>query len=157
METTSQYSTRIECNGHDMIARIAIYARVSRDPGGLSANTSMQVAECLEEVKCYAREHRLQVKIAVILEENDVSASEYSKKSRPDFRGLIKLIKDNEVDVIFATEVERLVRQPAEGPVSASGASWRNGPATARGMVVVGALATSRARKSTTISAGVAR
>ena len=98
-----------------MVARIAIYARVSRDPSGLSANTCMQVAECLEEVKRYAREHSLQVKIAVILEENDVSASEYSKKSRPDFRSLINLIKDNEVDVIFATEVERLVRQPAEG------------------------------------------
>jgi len=77
-------------------------------------NTSIQVVECLEEVRHYARERGLRVEIIVILEENDISASQYSKKKRPDFRGLIELIKENEVDVIFATEVERLVRQPAE-------------------------------------------
>jgi len=49
------------------VVRIAVYARLSRNPSG-----------------------------------------------RPDFQGLIKFIKENKVDVIFATEVERLVRQPAE-------------------------------------------
>jgi DNA invertase Pin-like site-specific DNA recombinase len=52
--------------------------------------------------------------VVVIFEENDISASKYSKKERPDFRSLIELIRQNEIDVIFATEVERLVRQPAE-------------------------------------------
>ena len=44
----------------------------------------------------------------------DGGASKYSKKERPDFRGLIELVRENKVDAIFATEVERLVRQPAQ-------------------------------------------
>jgi site-specific DNA recombinase len=54
------------------------------------------------------------VEVTAIFEENDIGASKYSKKERPDFRRLIELIEDNKVDVIFATEVERLMRQPAE-------------------------------------------
>ena len=109
-----RYVTRVENGGNGTGARIAIYARLSRDPSGLSVNTSIQVAECLEEVKHYARERGMRVEVIVIFEENDISASRYSKKSRPDFRSLIELIKENKVDVIFATEVERIVRQPAE-------------------------------------------
>jgi site-specific DNA recombinase len=77
-------------------------------------NTSIQVAECLEEIKNYKQERGVHVEVVVIFEENDVGASEYSKKERPDFQCLIEFIKANKVDVIFATEVERLVRQPAE-------------------------------------------
>lgn len=108
------YSTRLENGGSGAVARIAIYARVSRDPSGLSANTSIQVAECLEEAKHYARERGTRVEVRVIFEENDISASKYSKKNRPDFWSLIDLVKENKVDLIFATEVERIVRQPAE-------------------------------------------
>jgi DNA invertase Pin-like site-specific DNA recombinase len=114
METTTRYVTRVENGGNGVVVRIAIYARLSRDPSGLSANTSIQVVECLEEVKHYARERGMRVEVIVIFEENDISASKYSKKDRPGFRSLIELIKENKVDVIFATEVERLVRQPAE-------------------------------------------
>src|SRR5436309_2493658 len=56
----------------------------------------------------------LRVKVVVVFEENDTSASKYSKKERPDFQRLIELIRQNRVNAIFATEVERLVRQPAE-------------------------------------------
>jgi DNA invertase Pin-like site-specific DNA recombinase len=114
METTARYVSRVEGDGNGVVARIAIYTRLSRDPGRLSTNTSIQVVECLEEVTHYARERDLQVEVAVIFEENDISASKYSKKLRPDFRSLIERIKENKIDVIFATEVERLVRQPAE-------------------------------------------
>lgn len=114
METTTQYLNRVESHGNGAVVRIAIYARLSRNPGGLSPNTSIQVAECLNEVKRYVRERSLQAEVVAIFEENDVSASKYSKKPRPDFRGLIELVKESKVDVIFATEVERLVRQPAE-------------------------------------------
>jgi site-specific DNA recombinase len=114
METTMRYTTKIENTGNGLVVRIAIYARLSRDPSGLSANTSIQVVECLEEVQRYARECGMQVETIVIFEENDISASKYSKKDRRDFWSLIALIKSNRVDVIFATEVERLVRQPAE-------------------------------------------
>lgn len=97
-----------------MVAHIAIYARLSRNPGGLSANTSIQVAECLAEVAHYARQRGLRTGVVAIFEENDVGASKYSKKERADYRRLLELVKGNKVDVIFVTEVERLMRQPAE-------------------------------------------
>jgi site-specific DNA recombinase len=114
VETTAQYATRVEGDSGGATARIAIYARLSRDPSGLSVNTSIQVAECLQEVKRYARDRCVRAKVIVVFEENDIGASEYSKKERPDFQSLIELIRQNKVDVIFATEVERLVRQPAD-------------------------------------------
>ena len=52
--------------------------------------------------------------MVAIFEENDVGASKYSKKERADYRRLLELVKENKVDVIFVTEVERLMRQPAE-------------------------------------------
>lgn len=114
METSARYALRIETGRTGAVACVAIYARLSRDPNGLSVNTSMQVSECLEEVKLYAQDRGLRVEVAAIFEENDISASKYSKKDRPDFRSLIEIIRQNKVDAVFATEVERLVRQPAE-------------------------------------------
>jgi site-specific DNA recombinase len=114
VETSARYAARVESDSGSATARIAVYARLSRDPGGLSVNTSIQVAECLEEVRCYTQDRGLRVEIVAIFEENDISASRYSTKKRPDFQDLIELIRQDEVDVIFATEVERLVRQPAE-------------------------------------------
>src|SRR5579862_4253664 len=114
METTAQYATLLRSGEDGAIVRVAIYARLSRDPSGLSPNTAIQVAECLAEARRYALNRRQRVKVVVIFEENDVSASEYSKKERLDFQRLIELIQQNKVDAIFVTEVERLVRQPAE-------------------------------------------
>ena len=91
METTGRYATSIEGDKQAAIARIAIYARLSRDSGGLSVNTSIQVAECLEEARRYVQDRLLRARIVVIFEENDVSASAYSKKKRPDFQRLIEL------------------------------------------------------------------
>lgn len=114
METTKEYVTRVEGDDGDAVVHIAIYARLSRDPSGLSANTAIQVAECLEEVKHYGRERGLQLDVVGIFEENDISASRYSKKERPDFQRLIQLIRQNKIDVVFATEVDRLVRRPVD-------------------------------------------
>jgi site-specific DNA recombinase len=50
----------------------------------------------------------------VIFEENDISASRYSTKERPDYESLVELVRQNRIDVIFCTEMERLVRQPRD-------------------------------------------
>lgn len=76
METTARYATRIENDKGGAIARIAIYARLSRDPGGLSVNTSIQVVECLEEAGRYVQDRAMRVKVVVIFEENDIGAIE---------------------------------------------------------------------------------
>ena len=105
VETTARYATSIEGEGGGPVVRIAIYARLSRDPSGLNVNTSIQVAECLKEVRRYVQDRLLRVKIVVIFEENDISASKYAKKERPDFQSLIELVRRNEVNVIVATEL----------------------------------------------------
>jgi len=81
METAARYTTRVESDGSGATARIAIYARLSRDPSGLSVNTSIQVAECLEEAKHYAQDRGLRVKVVVIFEENDIMRLSTPKKS----------------------------------------------------------------------------
>ncbi|MGH3298503.1 MAG: recombinase family protein, partial [Trebonia sp.] len=114
IETTARYLLNLKDGGTGAAARVAIYARLSRNPGGLDVNTSIQVTECLEEALHYVRERGLRAKVIAIFEENDIGASSYSKKERPDYHGLLELVKGNKVDVIFATEVERLMRQPTE-------------------------------------------
>ncbi len=56
----------------------------------------------------------MRIEIVIIFEENGISASKYSKRKRPDFQSLIELIRQNRLDIILATEVERIVRRPGE-------------------------------------------
>jgi site-specific DNA recombinase len=114
MGITKEYVIDVEDSVGVSIVHVAIYARLSKDLDGLSTNTAIQVSECLDGVARYAAVRGVRADVAAIFEENDVGASEYSKKQRPGFRELVELIKENKVDVIFATEVERLVRRPGE-------------------------------------------
>jgi hypothetical protein len=66
VETTARYETSIEGESGGSVARIAIYTRLSRDPSGLNVNTSIQVAECLKEVRRYVQDRVLRVKVVVI-------------------------------------------------------------------------------------------
>jgi DNA invertase Pin-like site-specific DNA recombinase len=114
LETTYRYKLRNQGHSTTGVIRIGIYARLSKNRNGLSTNTSIQVAECLDEAQYYAKQHSLKLAVAAIFEENDVSASKYSTKPRPDYLALIDLVSANKVDVIFATEMERLCRRPRE-------------------------------------------
>lgn len=88
--------------------RAAVYTRISKDRSGLSANTGIQLSECHE----YCAEQGWDVVAAY--EENDISASRYSTKPRPLYQQLIGLVRAGKVDVIVATEGERLMRRPDE-------------------------------------------
>lgn len=114
METTHRYTLRKQDQQTTGTVRIVIYARLSKNRSGLSTNTSIQVAECLDEAQYYAKQHSLKLIVVAIFEENDVSASKYSTKPRPDYLTVIELINANKVDIIFATEMERLCRRPRE-------------------------------------------
>jgi site-specific DNA recombinase len=95
--------------------RIIIYARLSKNRNGLSTNTKIQVAECLEEARYYAKTRGLELVLAADpFEEDDVSASRYSKKPRPKYDMVLNLIRANKVDMIWSTEQERLHRRPRE-------------------------------------------
>lgn len=114
METTIRYQIKENDYEASGILRVLIYARLSRNRNGLSTNTSIQVHECVNEAQYYARQRSLKLIVVAIFEENDVSASKYSKKPRPDYLSVLELVKTNQVDVIFSTEMERLCRRPRE-------------------------------------------
>ncbi len=114
MLTTEKYTLRPQTHPATGVLRIVIYTRLSKNHGGLSTNTSIQVVECLDEAQYYARQQGLELVVVGIYEENDVSASKYSTKPRSDYLELMELVKSNQVDVIFATEMERLCRRPRE-------------------------------------------
>jgi len=112
--TTDRYTIKRQTYETTGTLRIIIYARLSKNRSGLSTNTSIQVTECLDEALYYARQNGLKLVVAAIYEENDVSASKYSTKPRPDYLDILEFIKANQVDIIFATEMERLCRRPRE-------------------------------------------
>ena len=114
METAKQYTPKSQPHETRGTLRIIVYARLSKNRSGLSTNTSIQVAECLDEAQYYARQQGLELMVVAIFEENDVSASKYSTKPRPDYLTVVELVKANKVDMIFATEMERLCRRPRE-------------------------------------------
>lgn len=94
--------------------RIVIYARLSKNRHGLSSNTAIQVAECETEARYYAKDHKLKLVVVERLEENDISASTYSKNVRPLYNHMLNLIRQDKVDMVWCTEPERLIRRPME-------------------------------------------
>ena len=96
------------------VLRIVIYARLSQNRRGLSTATAIQVEECEREARYYAKDHGVQIVIVDKFEEDDVSASRYSKKPRPLYEQVLQLVRSNKVDMIWSTEPERLCRRPRE-------------------------------------------
>lgn len=84
---------------------VAIYARLSKDTSGISENVDFQIREC----KAYARS--MGYKITGIFSDNDVGASEYSRKPRPGYQTLLIVVRANQVDAILITETARLYRR----------------------------------------------
>lgn len=92
----------------------AIYARLSRkrktpdNPAGLSENVRIQTAE----TKNYADEKTWL--IVGTFQDDDRSASKFSKKPRPDYNRMLEAIRRDEVEVILVTEMPRLYRRIEE-------------------------------------------
>jgi len=93
---------------------VVIYARISKIGKSNSTNTTIQVNECVRELKYLAKERGVKVVFVAIFQEDDRSASKYSKKPRPLWNQLVNLVQGNWVDMVIATEMERLTRLPNE-------------------------------------------
>jgi DNA invertase Pin-like site-specific DNA recombinase len=88
----------------------AIYARLSRyRSGGLSPNVRIQKLECRE----FATDQGWTI-LDEAFDDDDTSASRYTKKPRPGYGALLAAIEANLVEVVLVTEMERLYRRPAE-------------------------------------------
>lgn len=88
--------------------RAAIYCRISDDRTGEAAGVARQQVDCGAFV---AKHGWTLVKVFV---DNDVSASKYSRKRRPQYTAMLDLVRRGEVDVIVAYHVDRLYRRPRE-------------------------------------------
>jgi site-specific DNA recombinase len=87
---------------------IALYARLSKDRAGLSENVQIQLREGEEYVEDNGG------RVALRFNDDDISASKYSKKPRPDYDRLVAAIERGEVELIVVTEMTRLYRRLEE-------------------------------------------
>lgn len=88
--------------------RAAVYTRISDDATGQAAGVTRQRADC--EEYCARRGWT----IVAHYEDNDVSASEYSRKKRTGYQAMIAAVRAGEIDAIVAWHLDRLYRQVAE-------------------------------------------
>lgn len=86
----------------------AIYSRLSKNRRGLSENCQIQEAEGLD----YAEDKNWHV--VGTYSDDDISASKFSSKPRPDFDRLISDIEAGLIEVVICTEMTRLYRRLEE-------------------------------------------
>jgi site-specific DNA recombinase len=88
--------------------RVLMYARLSQDRSGRSENVEIQKLECTE----YAA--RMGWQLAGSFEDNDLSASKFTTKSRPGYDAMLAQIREGSGDVVLVTEMPRLYRRLEE-------------------------------------------
>jgi site-specific DNA recombinase len=87
---------------------IALYARLSKDRSGLSENVHIQLQEGEEYVEDNGGT------VSLRFNDDDISASKFSTKPRPDYERLIAAVERGEVEIIVVTEMTRLYRRLEE-------------------------------------------
>lgn len=89
--------------------RAAIYNRISDDRReGQALGVARQRADCEALAK------RLGYAVVDRFTDNDISASEFTRKARPEYQRLLAAIRDGEVDVVLAWHTDRLHRSMGE-------------------------------------------
>lgn len=91
------------------MSRTALYLRISRDSDKLGRGVARQRAEC------EALASRIGLNITQVFEDNDISASGYSKRVRPAFEEMLKRTEGGEFDTLLAWDLDRLIRKPEDG------------------------------------------
>jgi site-specific DNA recombinase len=88
----------------------AIYCRISRDAEGLALGVDRQREDCIT----LAAQHDIDVPEDRILIENDVGASTKSRKARPQYDKLRRLVEEGTVHAVVFYSNSRLTRRPME-------------------------------------------
>lgn len=88
--------------------RAAIYCRISKDRDGTALGVGRQEGACRELARTLGYE------VAHALVDNDISASSSSRKARPAYAELLRLIRTGEVDAVICWDTDRLHRRPLE-------------------------------------------
>ncbi|MDD7929888.1 recombinase family protein [Microbacterium thalli] len=87
----------------------ALYTRISRDSEKVGKGVARQRRECTELAD------RLGIKIVASYEDNDISASRYATRHRPEFKRMLADAEAGKFDVLLAWDLDRLIRLPADG------------------------------------------
>lgn len=85
-----------------------IYTRISADREGKALGVERQ------EEQCRALAARLGYEVVRVYCDNDVSASRWSRKVRPQYRDMLTAARNHEFSVILAATSGRLTRRPRE-------------------------------------------
>lgn len=85
----------------------AIYARISLDHGGEEAGVGRQLDDCRHLCERNGWETKEFV-------DNDISASRYSRKKRPNYLDMVERVRTGEIGRIVVYDVDRLYRQVVE-------------------------------------------
>jgi site-specific DNA recombinase len=90
------------------VPNVVAYVRISKDREGLQVGVDRQEQDCrrLAEANGY--------NLVQIFVDNDVSASTLSRKKRPAYEQMMKLVEAGQVDAILAYSNSRLTRRPLE-------------------------------------------
>lgn len=86
----------------------AIYARISLDSEGTGKGIDRQIEDCRKLAK------QLKWPVADEYVDNDLSASDYTNKPRPDYDRMLQDIRDGDVDAVLVYNLDRLTRRPIE-------------------------------------------
>lgn len=86
----------------------AIYARLSKNRRGLSDNVEIQITEGQDYTGDKAWN------LVGVYSDDDISASKFSTKPRPDYERLVSDIEAGRVEVVVCTEMPRLYRRLEE-------------------------------------------
>ncbi|MDA8046509.1 MAG: recombinase family protein [Actinomycetota bacterium] len=90
------------------IPAAALYLRISKDDLGDELGVARQRKDCLRLVEDRGW------RVFETYQDNDISASERSKKARPAFRRMMDAVRTGSVDVIVGWDLDRITRRPAE-------------------------------------------
>jgi len=91
-----------------MTVRAAIYVRISDDPEGKREGVERQLSDCPKLAE------RRGWDVVETFEDNDISASTRSKKRRPEYQRMLKMIRSGQIDAVICYSSSRLTRKVRE-------------------------------------------
>lgn len=90
------------------VINAAIYCRISKDAEGLGKRVEDQEADCRELAE------RQGYTVASVYVDNDISASRFTRKTRPQYQAMLAAARRGGIHVIIAYSNSRLVRRPLQ-------------------------------------------
>ncbi|MGV9635743.1 recombinase family protein [Nocardia rhamnosiphila] len=93
--------------------RVAVYLRFSQDRTGAGEGIARHEPHCRALAERLAEQRGVTAQITVFTD-NDISASAYTRKRRPQYRAMCEAVGRREFDVVIAYHDTRLIRQMRE-------------------------------------------